>query len=144
MAETKPWHRQSFQSCERIDSPRPEWLLESNIWNPQYTGHKSLFYHQHHHSEEDNACIDGRLTIVCSLCHVGPPGSFWPDVGVVDGRRQDLRPRFCWILSTFWISFKFFSRQDQDCLKTLFLKIFLKISFVVIDGRQQNWRPRLS
>ena len=36
MAETKPWHRQSFQSCERIDSPRPEWLLESNIWYPQY------------------------------------------------------------------------------------------------------------
>ena len=117
MAETKPWHRQSFQSCERIDSPRPEWLLESNIWYPQYWIQKPFFHHHHHHhlhhhqhhhhhdhSEEDNACIDGQLTIVCSLCHVGPPGSFWPDVGVVDGRRQDLRTRFCWILSTFWIS----------------------------------------
>ena len=34
----------------------------------------------------------GGLTIVCSFCHVCPPGAFWPDVGVVDGRREDLRP----------------------------------------------------
>ena len=43
MAETKPWHHQSFQSCERTDSPRPEWLLESNIWYPQYWIQKPFF-----------------------------------------------------------------------------------------------------